>query len=84
VNYSIIILRRAQSELASLPKESYEKVKAAISALSDNARPHGCKKLIGREGWRIRVGKYHMIYNIDNKAQTIAVLHVGHRSNIYR
>jgi mRNA interferase RelE/StbE len=82
VNYSIIILRRAQSELASLPKESYERVKAAISVLSDNPRPHGCKKLIGREGWRIRVGRYRIIYNIDDTARTVVVLHVGHRSNI--
>lgn len=82
MNYSIIILRRAQSELASLPKESYERVKATISVLSDNPRPHGCKKLIGREGWRIRVGRYRIIYNIDDTARTVVVLHVGHRSNI--
>ena len=84
MSYSVIILRRAQSELASLPKEAYEKVKTAISALAGNARPRGCRKLAGREGWRIRVGDYRVIYEIDDKTKTVTVFHVGHRRDIYR
>ena len=49
MSYSILILRRAQIELASLPKEAYEKVKTAISALPENARPRGCRKLRGEK-----------------------------------
>jgi mRNA interferase RelE/StbE len=84
VSYSILILRRAQIELASLPKEAYKKVKTAISVLAENARPRGCRKLAGREGWRIRVGNYRVIYEIDDPAQAVTVLHVGHRRDIYR
>jgi mRNA interferase RelE/StbE len=84
VSYSVFILRRAQRELASLPKEAYEKVKSAISALAESARPRGCRKLTGREGWRIRAGKYRVIYEIDDQVQTVTVLHIGHRRDIYR
>jgi mRNA interferase RelE/StbE len=84
VSYSILILRRAQSELASLPKEAYEKVKSAISALANNARPRGCRKLTGRDGWRIRAGNYRVIYEIHDQTQTITVFQVGHRRDIYR
>jgi mRNA interferase RelE/StbE len=84
VSYSVLILRRAQSELAALPQESYEKVKSAISALAENARPPGCLKLTGREGWRIRVGAYRVIYEVDDTARTVTILHVGHRRDVYR
>ncbi len=54
--YEIKILRRAQKELAQIKGDEYDHLKAAILALSTNSRSHGCKRLSGREGWRIRVG----------------------------
>jgi mRNA interferase RelE/StbE len=61
MSYSIGILRRAQKELAQIPKQEYERIKGAIEGLSQDPRPQGCKKLTGREGWRIRVGDYRVI-----------------------
>lgn len=84
MNYSILILRRAQNELADSPKDAYEKLKTAIFMLSENPRPHGCRKLTGRQGWRIRVGNYRVIYEIDGPGRRVTVLHVGHRSDVYR
>ena len=84
MSYSVLILRRAQSELASLPLTAYERLKSAVSALAENPRLQGCLKLAGREGWRIRVGDYRVIYEIDDAAQTVTVLHIGHRRDVYR
>lgn len=84
MNYSVLILRRAQNELAALPLEAYEKLKAAILALSVQPRPPGCKKLSGRDGWRIRVGNFRAIYEIDDEAKKVLILHIGHRSDVYR
>ena len=56
MSYQIFILRRAQKELAKIVGEDYERIKEAIFALTNNPRPSGCRKLIGRAGWRIRVG----------------------------
>jgi mRNA interferase RelE/StbE len=82
--YSISILRRAQKELTHLPKEAYGQVRDAIRALAFNPRPDGCNKLVARAGWRIKVGDYRIIYEIDDKARTLEVLHIGHRRDVYR
>jgi mRNA interferase RelE/StbE len=66
VAYTIVILRRAQRELAVLPQETYKRVRDAIRKLCEEPRPPGCAKLSGREGWRIRVGNYRVIYEIDD------------------
>lgn len=84
MSYAVSILRRAQKELARLPLEAYERVRDAIYLLANDPRPPGCLKLTGREGWRIRVGDYRVIYEIDDKQQTVTVLHVGHRRDVYR
>lgn len=84
MSYTISITRRAQQELARLPTKEYEHVRDTIAALARNPRPRGCLKLTAREGWRIRVGKYRVIYEIDDKQRTVVVLHVGLRRDVYR
>ena len=84
MGYALYILRRAQKELAQLPTGTYERVRDAIRALAQDPRPPGCLKLKGREGWRIRVGDYRVIYEIDEKRQVVTILHIGHRRDVYR
>ena len=84
MSYQIFILRRAQKELAKIVGKDYEQIKEVIFALANNPRPSGCRKLIGRDGWRIRVGKYRIVYEIDDKEKTITILHIGHRKDIYK
>ncbi|HII06448.1 MAG TPA: type II toxin-antitoxin system RelE/ParE family toxin [Methanotrichaceae archaeon] len=84
MTYSILILPRAAKELAKLSGGHYERARDGIRSLSNNPRPSGCLKLRGREGWRIRIGDYRVIYEIDEAQQTVTVLHVGHRQNVYR
>jgi len=83
MSYRVFILRRAQKELASLPKEDYARARDAIHAFAEEPRPKGCAKLTAREGWRIRIGRYRIIYEIDDKAKGVTVLHVGHRRDVY-
>ena len=84
MSYAVFILRRAQRELRSLRTSAYERVREAVGDLSDDPRPSGCRRLTGREGWRIRVGDYRVIYEIDDAERTVTVLHVGHRRDVYR
>ena len=84
MSYSIQVLRRAQKELAQLPKQEYERIKEVVQNLSQDPRPQGCKKLTGREGWRIRVGDYRVIYEIDDGQNKLTVLHIGHRRDVYK
>ena len=84
MSYRVEILRRAAKALATLPRKDYERVRDAIRDLATEPRPHGCKKLVGREGWRLRVGRYRVIYEIEDAVLVVTVLEVGHRKDIYR
>lgn len=84
MSYSLRILRRAQKALARLPKRDFERVRDAILSLAENPRPPGARKLTDREGWRLRVGPYRVIYEIDDANRIVTVLDVGHRGDIYR
>jgi mRNA interferase RelE/StbE len=81
--YSVSILRRAQKELGTLPQPDFARVTEAIRSLSESPRPRGCAKLVAREGWRIRVGRNRVVYEIDDDERTVLVLHVGHRRDVY-
>jgi mRNA interferase RelE/StbE len=84
VSYQVEMLSRAQKALARLPQQDYERVRDAIGALTEDPRPAGCRKLAGRDGWRIRIGQYRVIYEIENAIRVVTVLDVGHRRDIYR
>ncbi len=84
MTHKVTILRRAQKELALLPGEAYRRVRDAIAALAEDPRPPGCLKLTGRDGWRIRISSYRVVFEIDDSEKVVTVLHVGHRRDIYR
>ncbi len=84
MTYTVSILRRAQKELQQLPYEDYERVRDAIRTLAHDPRPAGCLALTGRPGWRIRVGTYRVIYEINDAQHTITIFHIGHRRDVYR
>ena len=60
------------------------RLREAIFALAHEPRPQSSRKLTGREGWRLRVGDYRVLYDIDDVKQTITIVHVGHRRDVYR
>ncbi len=61
----------------------YSKIKTAILNLSKNPRPPGYKKLNGRDGFRIRVADYRIIYDIFDNILRVDVIEMGHRKDIY-
>jgi mRNA interferase RelE/StbE len=84
MSYSITILRKAQKALANLPVNAYERVRDSIRELGNEPRPDGCRKLVGRSGWRIRIGDYRVIYEVDDQQKTVTILSIGHRRDIYK
>lgn len=84
MTYRLFLLPRAQKELARLPTDAYERIRTAIRALAEEPRPPGCRKLSGRDGWRIRVGDYRVLYEIEDASKVVTVLQVGHRRDVYR
>ena len=84
MGYSVIIQRRAQRRIARFPTDVQDRIERSLRTLSNEPRPAGSRKLQGREGWRIRIGNYRAIYEIDDTAQEVLVVDVGHRKDIYR
>lgn len=56
----------------------------AILRVRDTRIALGRRKLTAREGWRIRVGDYRVIYEIVDREHRVTILHVGHRRDLYR
>lgn len=81
--YRITIKKRALKALENIQEPYYTNIKAAIYALADNPRPVGYKKLRGRNGYRIRVSDYRIIYELFDNILLIDVINLGHRKEIY-
>ena len=60
------------------------RISRAILSLEKNPFPSGCKKLKNRDGFRIRVGDYRVLYLVDVKLKQIVVGSIGHRREVYR
>ena len=84
MKYTILIERYAQKQIMKLDKKVIPVIKTAIAGLSGNPRPYGYKKLKGEDAYRIRVGTYRVIYEIDDGKIIVTVVSVGHRKNIYK
>jgi mRNA interferase RelE/StbE len=81
--YKVFIKPGAMKTLERINEPYYSNIKAAINSLINNPRPHGCKKLKGRDGFRIRVGDYRIIYNVFDKILVVDVVAIGHRKDVY-
>jgi mRNA interferase RelE/StbE len=81
--YQVQIGKSAQKQLDKLPDEVAEQLLDAIENLAVNPRPSGCKKLKGRDGYRIRKGDYRIIYDVFDNVLVIDIIAVGHRKEIY-
>jgi mRNA interferase RelE/StbE len=81
--YQITLKKKAIKALQEISEPYYSNIKSAIYALADNPRPHGYKKLKGRNGFRIRVADYRIIYEIFDNRLVVDVINIGHRREIY-
>jgi mRNA interferase RelE/StbE len=84
MSYTVQLEKRAQKQLSQIPQPFLDAIDQKILALENDPRPSGCKKLKGKEGWRIRVGDYRVIYKIDDGILLVLVIEIGNRKNIYR
>ena len=83
--YKIDFTKGALKELQKLPKDIQTNVLEHILLLVDEPRPNGCKKLIGEENiWRVRVGKYRIVYSIEDGILLIEIIRIAHRKDVYR
>jgi len=84
MKYTVLIERYAQKQIMKLDRKIIPIIKSAIVGLADNPRPYGYRKLKGEEAYRIRVGDYRVIYEIDDGKIIVTVVSIGHRKDIYK
>jgi len=82
--YRIYLKRSAAKELASLPGADLKRVLARIVSLAENPRPRGVEKLSSQDRYRVRQGRYRIIYSIQDDELTVWVVKIGHRKDVYR
>lgn len=83
--YEILLERNAERDLKKLPKEIFDWVVLKIKSLAQNPKPPGTRKIVGsRNDWRIRVGDYRVIYEIDEEGRAIRIMRIRHRKQAYR
>ena len=84
MSWQIDIARDARKELSRLHPQMQVRISKAILTLEKNPFPSGCKKLKNRDGFRIRVGDYRVLYLADAKLKQIVIGNIGHRREVYR
>ena len=84
--YTVRVTRRAERQLKGLPQNILRRVDAILEQLKHNPRPHGTVKLTGQVGshWRIRVGAYRILYQIDDQYRRVEIYRIKHRREAYR
>ncbi|VAX26482.1 Plasmid stabilization system [hydrothermal vent metagenome] len=82
--YKIYLKASVQKDFSAIPKKDLNKILQRIKMLSENPRPAGCEKLSGQERYRVRQGRYRIVYSIQDKQLTVWIVKVAHRKDIYR
>ncbi len=85
MSYSVVLSGPAKRQLRDLPASMVGRVDEAISKLRLNARPVGVKKLLGpKQRFRVRVGTYRIVYEIDDQNRRVLVVLIVHRKDAYK
>ena len=83
--YKVKWKHSAVKELKNVDSRYVRRIVQAIEPLSNMPFPRGCRKIFGSDSsYRIRVGDYRVIYQIDEGNKTITIFHVRHRKDAYR
>ncbi|HJX69921.1 MAG TPA: type II toxin-antitoxin system RelE/ParE family toxin [Dehalococcoidia bacterium] len=82
--YRLEVSHTAHRQVCKLPVKTQERVNRAIARLADEPRPVGTKKLTGREGYRVRVGDYRILYHVDDASKVVVIYRVMSRGDVYR
>jgi mRNA interferase RelE/StbE len=82
--YRVALTASAEKELHGLPAKVVARIISRLEDLAETPRPSGCKKLKGGDNvWRVRVGDYRIVYEIDDAGKTVDVTRIAHRREAY-
>lgn len=82
--FKIFFKESVRKDFKQIPKKDVKKILNKIEELGSEPRPAGCEKLTGDEKYRVRQGRYRIVYSVQDKELTVWVVKVGHRKDVYR
>ena len=84
-SYRVEISKSAAKDLRGIDRKWIPRIVAAIEMLESDARPSGCKKLVGSDHtYRLRIGDYRVVYDIHDDMLIVLVVRIRHRRDVYR
>ena len=84
MSYTVRLTRSAEKEMMKLPQTARRRIDRHLLALEEQPYGPGHKKLAGQFGFRVAVGVYRIIYQVDDKAREVEVTTIRHRREAYR
>lgn len=83
--YQIRLSSQSYKFLNDLNLKTRSRIFSKIEKLKENPTPHGSKRIKGTrdELFRIRIGEYRVLYEVDKGVEIIAVIRIGKRANVY-
>ena len=84
MSYQLFLKRSAEKELGELTGKTHDRIVEKLLEMKENPLPRGARKLQGREGYRIRMGRYRILYSIDEIQKKIEIFSIAHRQEVYK
>ena len=83
--YDVFIKPSALKELEAVDsKRDRQRIVRVILSLAEEPRPSGCRKLSGRDKYRVRSGSYRILYTVEDAILIVTIVKIGHRRDVYR
>lgn len=82
--YRLFFKESVQKDFEGVPKKDLRRILTRIKSLANDPRPPGCEKLTGQARYRLRQGRYRIVYAVQDEENAVTVVKVGHRKDIYR
>ena len=82
--YKVYLRDSVEKDFKSIPGKDLFKLLELIKSLTTEPRPSGCEKLTGQDRYRLRKGRYRIVYSVQDRDKTVLIVKVDHRKDIYR
>jgi len=83
-SYKVLIKPSAVKELQAIPGKDRQRIVYRIQGLAENPRPPGCEKLSDQDKYRLRQGKYRILFQVYDNEVIVVVVRVAKRGKVYK
>ena len=81
-SYKIALKPSVKKDLRGIPRHDVERILKSIEGLSENPLPQNARSLTGRDAFRLRVGRYRVIYTTNSEEVVILNIKISHRGGV--